>query len=84
MIKETTESMDGSREKHKHSQSVPGFPVYPQLVSYSYRTEHITPIPPNRAVQRLTDCSVNRAEIRLRSSHGVSSDPEQKDMFWSY
>lgn len=82
MIKETTESRD--RLKDKHNQSVPGYPVYPPVVSYSYRTEHITPIPPNRAVHRLTVCSVNTAEIRLSSSHGVSSDPEQKDMFSSY
>lgn len=84
MIKETTEGTDGTREEHKHGPSVPIFPVYPQLVCYSYRTEHITPIPPNRAVHRLTVCRVNRAEIRLSSSPGVSSDPEQKDMFWSY
>lgn len=25
------------KEKHKHS--VPGYPVYPPVVSYSYRTE---------------------------------------------
>lgn len=54
------------------------------LVSYSYRTEHITTIPPKRAAHRLTVCSVNTAEIRLRSSHGVSSDPEQRDVFSSY
>lgn len=45
MIKEKRQQ---SAEKHKHSPSVPGYPVYPPLVSYSYRTEHITPIPPKK------------------------------------
>ncbi len=84
MIKEKRQQSAEIDSKRNTVKSVPGYPVYPPVVSYSYRTEHITPIPPNRAMHQLTVCSVNTAEIRLSSSHGVSSDPEQKDVFSSY
>lgn len=35
-------------------------------------------------MHQLTGCNVNITEIQLSSSHGVSCDPAQKDMFWSY
>lgn len=35
-------------------------------------------------MHQLTGCSVNITEIQLSSSHGVSCDPAQKDMFSSY
>lgn len=86
MIKEKRQQSPeiDSKRNTNTVKSVPGYPVYPPVVSYSYRTEHITPIPPNRAMHQLTVCSVNTAEIRLSSSHGVSSDPEQKDVFSNY
>lgn len=52
-------------------------------LSLTYRTDHITPIPPNRAMLRLTGWSVNTSKIHLPlQSLSLSSDPEQ-DMFSS-
>lgn len=52
-------------------------------LSLTYRTDHITPIPPNRAMLRLTGWSVNTSKIHLPLQPlSLSSDPEQ-DMFSS-
>lgn len=77
-IKETMERADqlGGLQSQRWSR-----PIELPLVSFSDKTEHITPIAARRAVLRRALYNVNTAEIRPCSSRGVSSDPEQKDLF---